>query len=96
MFKHSGFCHFIQGDAANRKVETPAEYRTSFSCVGRLAGYYADIDSGCQVSFCSVPVMVPEISTPLTLMGRLYDLVVKVPGYLSRGPGFGSQLYQIF
>ncbi|XP_023714824.1 uncharacterized protein LOC111868435 isoform X2 [Cryptotermes secundus] len=38
-----------KGDAPNHGVETPAGYRTSFSCVGRLAGYYADISSGCQL-----------------------------------------------
>jgi hypothetical protein len=27
---------------------------------------------------------------------RLRDLVVRVPGYRSRGPGFDSQRYQIF
>jgi hypothetical protein len=27
---------------------------------------------------------------------RLCDLVVLVPGYRSRGPGFDSRLYQIF
>ncbi|KAJ9585050.1 hypothetical protein L9F63_020605, partial [Diploptera punctata] len=28
---------------------TPAEYQTAFSCEGRVAGYYADIESGCQL-----------------------------------------------
>jgi hypothetical protein len=29
-------------------------------------------------------------------MDRLCGLVVRVPGYRSRGPGFDSQRYQIF
>jgi hypothetical protein len=31
-----------------------------------------------------------------TLMDRLYDLVVKALGYISRGLGFDSRQYQIF
>jgi hypothetical protein len=31
-----------------------------------------------------------------TIWDRLYDLVVTVPGYRSRGPGFDSRLYHIF
>jgi hypothetical protein len=68
VFKYSGFCQFFQGDAHNNGIETPVEYQTSFSCVGRLAGYYADINSGCQVSFSRVPVIVPEVPTSLTQM----------------------------
>jgi hypothetical protein len=30
------------------------------------------------------------------LMDHLFSLVVRVPGYRSRGPGFDSQRYQIF
>jgi hypothetical protein len=32
----------------------------------------------------------------LSLFGRLCGLVVRVPGYRSRGPGFDSRRYQIF
>jgi hypothetical protein len=68
MLKFSGFCHFLQGDTPNHSVEIPVEYRTSFSCVGRVAGYYADISSGCQVRSSGILAMVPEVSTPLTLI----------------------------
>jgi hypothetical protein len=40
---------------------------------------------------------VPEILLSLnTLRDRLYGLVVRVPGYRSRGSGFDSRRYQIF
>jgi hypothetical protein len=39
-------------------------------------------------------LQISENITPFA--DRLYDLVVRVPGYRSRGPGFDSRLYQIF
>jgi len=48
----------------------PVGYRNNFSCVGRAAGYYADISSGCQVSLCSLPA-VRWASANLWLSGKL-------------------------
>jgi hypothetical protein len=48
---------------------------------------------GFGIAFSRDPQLLTSSSTR---RGRLCGLVVRVPGYRSRGPGFDSRLYQIF
>jgi hypothetical protein len=56
------------------------------SCSDSIPSFLPVSDGACVVA----PEWIPES------IDRLCGLVVRVPGYRSRGPGFDSRRYQIF